>query len=207
MIIHDASYKDVVWRLRQYDGLRCLWRVLIGGVVWASMFLVPLAGAMAGIYLGASLKLGPVALAALVILATGGWPQWLRFRQPWRALLERRLRLYQTPNPSMSASVLVIPDDARRTTLTLMQDQLCPFSSRIGGNPPSHSPRLTCQITAMEPPAFQRSASAEELQDRIVRLLVAAGIDSMVGRVRIEGGRVLEHSEHMALAAAGSHSL
>lgn len=207
IIVSDPSYKDLVWTLRQYEGKRCLWPFVAGGLLRASTVLVPLAGAMGGIYLGAPLKFGSVALAAIVILASGAWPQWLNRSQPWRQLVERRLRLYQTPSAMPAASVLVTPEDGQRTALRLMHDRLYPFSRRLGGNPPPHSPHLTCQITVMEPQAFQRSTSDDEFQDRIVRLLVAAGIDGMVGRVRIEGGRVLEHSEDNALNAAGSGSV
>jgi hypothetical protein len=170
----------MVRALRSYEGWRCLWRLPVAGMAVSMTVLLPAAGAVATVYIGADLKLAHVALAALVGVGVTYGTNWYARRKLWRGTFSHRLWTYEKPNPFGAVPILVKHDDVPAARRALCHDRLHLTGIAIGGNPPADAPELNTRASVEEPAAWTRSATDEERNERVRSVLADARIRARV---------------------------
>jgi hypothetical protein len=178
----SRSLRDMVWLLRQFEGWRCLWRVLAAAAAFGATWLLPVVGAVAGIYVGSDLKLYRVVFGAIVSLGSTAVAGLFARRKPWRSIFARRLLTYEAPNPRATLEVLIRNEDFIRAHQMLRRNRFVPRYSALLVVPPSDATDLSTRIGVQEPAAWMRSTSDE---DRIRR--IAAAFDTAGMRARVSG--------------------
>jgi hypothetical protein len=169
--------------LWQFDGRRCIWRVLMAALAYSGVRLLPFVGTIAGIYIGSDLKLYHVALGAVVSVGSGSLALGISRRVPWRALFERRLWTYEEPNPLGFVELLVREGDFTTAFRALRRARLTPLYGASVGTPPDDAPDLTARVGVQEAQAWTRSASDDDRLWRIATVLAAAGLRARVASI------------------------
>jgi hypothetical protein len=177
------SLREMVRLLRAFEGWRCLPRIAVAAIAFGAIHLLPLIGAVAGIYVGANLKLADVVLGTVVSLGSGYLAVWISRRAPWRAILVNRIWTYEEPNPRGFVELLIQDEAWADTYRVLRRARFTPLYSASVGTPPPDAPDLTARIGVQEPEAWKQSTSDDDRLWRIASVLAPAGIRARVAGV------------------------
>lgn len=181
MPVYDSSsmsYFALVRALIEFEGRRCLWRVLLGVACLLSTAVIFIAGPWAAIYLADDLARGLRLLLALgpssLVVAA------IRSRRPWRAVVETRLASYAVPNPlDTDENTLIRADDHAAAASALRRARLNPYASVRLGRPPGDAPELNVRLVVCRPAAWP-STAGKSLVDDMAGTLSEAGISARV---------------------------
>ncbi len=186
------SFREMVRVLRQFEGWWCVPRVLAAALAYGGIQLLRVAGAVAGIYVGADLKLSHVVLGVGVSLGSVSLATWISRRSPWRTVLANRLWTYERPNPLGSVELLVRDgDDAMRAYRALRRARFTPLYAASVGTPPDDAADLGARIGVQESEAWMRSVCDDDRLWRIAAILAAAGIRARVSSLdAFPGGQI-----------------
>jgi hypothetical protein len=164
---------------------------MAAGIAYGATALLPIAGAVAGIYIGADLTPVRVIVGAAVSVGSVGLAARIARRAPWRTIVAHRLRSYEQPNPTSFVELLLAVDDAPSAYPVLRRAHFNPTYEAPVGQPPDDAPDLTARIGVYEPEAWVRSTSDEDRLRRIATALAAADIRARVVLFEsFPGGRV-----------------
>lgn len=186
------TFREMVRVLRAFEGRRCTWRISAAAVIYGAIHLLPVIGAVAGIYVGAPHIFPRIVLGVVVSLGFGAVAARISRRTPWRALLENRLRTYEEPNPLGFVELLVQDHDVTDADRALRRARFTPLYGARVPTPPPDAPELTARIGVQESTAWMRSTSDHDRLQRIATILAAAGIRARVGGVDAFPGAPLE---------------
>jgi hypothetical protein len=202
----QRTLREMVWLLREFEGRRCLWRVPAAAAWYGVIWLLPLAGAVAAIYIGSDLKLYRVILGATASLCLTALAGLVARRKSWRAIFARRLWTYEAPSPRTRLEVLVRDDDAVRAWHVLRRSRFVPLYGALLVLPPSDAPELNNRIGVQEPEAWMRSTSDEDRIRRIASVFEAAGMRARVaGRDVFHSGTLSGPSASQVTAGISAH--
>jgi hypothetical protein len=180
------TYREMLWRLRQYDGRRCLWRVAVGGLILAAIPAMPAAAIVADTYLAGrapwpAVAAVGVAVAVLTVLAGSLWR-----RRPWLAPVTRRLWTYECLDAlPWAVRVLVRPGDDLAAAAALRRAKFNPQSFLQVGSAPPDAPDLLVQIHVVRPPAWHAPASDAAQVEDVADVFRHAGIRARVAGVDV----------------------
>ena len=105
--------------------------------------------------------------------------------RPWRTVISGRLWTYEKLTPGCEVNLLIEPPALDETERALRRDHINPARAIRIGTPPPDAPRLTVQITAVEPEAHARCHSDGERIERVAETLKTAGIRARIAGVDI----------------------
>jgi hypothetical protein len=174
-----GRYRDSFAVLREFDGWRCWWCPIASGLILAGLYLLPVIGGVACVYVGGNnhsfLRVTAGVCLALVLADVS---RRLIRREPWLAPLNWRFRRYESPGDlSESWPVLLQEADYDRAQVALRRAALSPHSGRRT-HPPDDAPQLdatfTVSPTRSTPPSL-------DLRGEIARVLSSIGIEGRVG--------------------------
>jgi len=180
------SIREMVWLLCQFEGRRCLWRVPVAAAAYGAIAVLPVVGAVAGIYVGSDLKLSHVVVGTIVSLGLAESARRLACKRPWRAMFARRLWTYEAPSPRTTLEVLIRDQDFIRAHRVLRRNRFVPMYGAQVGVPPSDALDLTLRVGVQEPVAWMRSTSDGDRIGRIAAVFEAEGM-----RARVAGCDVI----------------
>jgi hypothetical protein len=186
VVLSPLPYRRMVRALREFEGWWCLWRLPVAAVMLLAVALLPLAGTVMGIYIGASLKLTAVVVGSAVTLGSGAIAAALWRRKPWRGIIARRLWTFEAPAPATEVQVLVCNEDVDVLCKRLRRAHFNPSSKLYLGTPPDDAPELRFLVRIQEPARWKRSSSDADRVKRIADVLRKAGL-----RARVAGLDVL----------------
>jgi hypothetical protein len=186
IVLSPQPYRRMVRVLREFEGWRCLWRLPLAAVMFLAVVLLPLGGTVAGIYIGASLKLIAVVAGAAVSLGSAGIASAMWRRRPWRGIVAHRLWTFEAPAPATEVPVLVRNDkDVDVVYKALRRAHFNPSSMLHIGTPPDDAPDLRFRVTVQEPERWKQSSSDADRVKRIADVLRKAGSPSRVAGVDV----------------------
>lgn len=202
VVVEPYTYREMVWRLRQFEGDRCLWRVVASGLILAAIPAVPATAIIADTYLAGRTPWTAVAamgivVAAMSTLATSFWR-----RKPWRTTVANRLWTYEcTDALPWAIRVLVRPADDVRAAAALRKAKFNPHSFLRLPSPPPDAPDLTVQITVVRPPAWHQPASDEMQVQDVADVFRQAGIRARVAGVDVpaQNSQTQQARDHVPL--------
>jgi len=179
--------RDMVRTLFEFEGARCLWRVLVAAATLLLLRGMPVVAAVVIALVTVNGRVAQAAVSAVIALVFDGLGRRLRARPPWRAALANRLWTYEKPAPATEVQILLRSAEVRTAKTALRRAKFNPqvYGLRLG-TPPADAPDLDYKIAVNEPEAWSQSASDEDRTQRIVAVLEAAGI-----RARASGIDVL----------------
>jgi hypothetical protein len=181
IVLSPQPYRRMVRVLREFEGWRCLWRLPLAAVMFLAVVLLPLVGTVAGIYIGASLKLICVVAGAAVTLGSAGIASAMWRRKPWRGIVARRLWTFEAPAPATEVPVLVRNErDVDALCKAMRRAHFNPSSMLHVGTPPDDAPDLRFRVTVQEPERWKRSSSDADRLKRIADVLRKAGVRARV---------------------------
>lgn len=183
-IIIRSSYREIVRTLWEFERWRCIGRLVASGValLFAPVIFVALT-VLAAYVAGDDFTLRAALIAAVIAGGCAWFVPRLAGRQLHWQIIEKRRRLYQTPNTSTDTPVLVRSSDAHTARSALRRARFNPWGGGDVPMPPSDAPHLNYKINAHEPDAFPQSVSDEDRVHRIVLALIAARLDARVAGV------------------------
>jgi hypothetical protein len=186
----NRSAREMVRLLRAFEGWRCFPRLATAAITFAAVGLLPVVGAVGGIYIGAPHVFPRIVLGVVVSVGFGSIAARIARHAPWRTILLSRLWTYEEPNPLGFVELLVQSKHFQDTFRVLRRARFMPrYGARVG-SPPSDAPELTLRIGVEEPAAWARSTSDEDRLWRIASVLAAAGIRARVAGIEaFPGGR------------------
>jgi hypothetical protein len=172
-------YRDSFALLREFDGWRCWWSPVASAVILAGLYLLPVVGGVASVYVGGSNRdLLRVTIGVCIALALAGLSTRLLRHEPWLAPLDWRFRRYETPGDfSESWPVLLREGDYDRAQSVLRRARLSPHSGRRTPPPPD-APLLDSTFTVSPTRA---TPTGIDLCMEIAHALSNAGIGGRVG--------------------------
>lgn len=175
------SYRAAVERLREYEGLRCVWRVAAGAALLASVPILAVGGFVAGAYLAGDLHRPlRVMLGAIVAIGLGQGAAYLWRRREWDRLIVERVWTYEQIDGPQDLNALVRRADFIPACRALRRAKLNPVGcTRMPTSPPD-APDLDTKLIVGRS-ACWHSDDAPELLDQIRACLRAAGIRARVG--------------------------
>jgi hypothetical protein len=195
---------EMVRLLRAFEGQLAVQRIAIAGFAFCAINLLPFAGAIGGIYVGANLKLGNVVAGAVLSVGSGSLAIWLSRSSPWRAILAKRLSTYEDPNPTGFSELLTQHHKYADACYALRRARFAPLYGARVGAPPDDAPELTTRIGVQEPAAWRQSTSDDDRLRRLASVLAAAGIRARVaGLDAFPDGRVEPRHEIAAVRRRG----
>jgi hypothetical protein len=177
------SYREALGRLREFEGRRCLWRVVAGGALLALVPVLAIGGFVAGVYVAGDLhSLGRVVLGAIIALGPGQLLSlWIWQRRPWDKLVAERLWTYEKPSGPADLNAIIQPADFRPASRALRRAKLCPCGGTHMPTSPPGAEGLTLKLIVGRP-ACWHPPDAPELHVQIGDCLRAAHIRARVGR-------------------------
>jgi hypothetical protein len=176
------SYREALGRLREFEGWRCLWRVVAGGALLALVPLLAIGGFVAGVYVAGDLhSLGRVVLGAIIALGPGQLLSlWIWQRRPWDRLVAERLWTYEKPDGPGDLNANIQPEDFLPASRALRRAKLCPCGGTHIPTSPPGAEGLTLKLIVGRP-ARWHPPDAPELHVQIRDCLRAAHIRARVG--------------------------
>lgn len=172
-------YRDSFALLREFDGWHCWWCPVASATILAGLYLLPVVGGVASVYVGGSDRdLLRVTIGVCIALALAGLSTRLLRYEPWLAPLDWRFRRYETSGDlSESWPVLLQGSDYERAQSVLRRARLSPHSGRRTPPPPD-APKLDSTFTVSPTRA---TPTGTDLCTEIARVLSSAGIHGRVG--------------------------
>jgi len=174
----------MVGALREFEGVRCLWRVPLAWALYTLLRGLPVAAAVVIALVTVSGRVAQAAVSAVIALMFDGFGNRLRARLPWRAPVANRLWTYEKLNPATEVPVLLRSTDVVPAKVVLRREK---FNPQVYGlhltNPPADAPELDHKIAVHEPEAWPQSTSDHDRTRRIAVALEAAGIRARVAGV------------------------
>lgn len=174
----EPSFWDMIRLLREFEGVRCLWRLPVAGFLWSLPYLLPLAAFVVGAYVTRQLGLVVAVGAVTVVLAIAAAK--LGQKRPWRSIVSDRLWTYLKPNPLGEVPVLVRKQDLEQVQRVLRRKHLNPGTANITGSVPPDAPDLTCRMGVQEPEQWALSSSDVERVERVASVIEQAGLRARV---------------------------
>lgn len=193
IVVTESTFWQLVRRLREYEGRRCLWRVPIAGLLWALPGLLLVLVFVVSAYLAGDLtSFVRVLIAAVATVALSPLAARLGHRRLWRSIVADRLWTYEKPNINGAVPVLVRDVDMAAAQRALRRARFHPAAGIMLTVPPSDAAELNRQLRVEEPEAWATCTSDEQRISRVVEILDQAGVPARVaGR---DVGRVLNDS-------------
>lgn len=192
----QRTLRQMARLLYEFDGWRCLWRGLAAALAYGGNWLLPVAGAVAAIYIGSDLELYRVVIGAIVSLGSTALAGLVARRKPWLAILARRLWTYEAPNPKGTLEILTRDEDSARAHHVLRRARFAPRYAALMPAGPPDAPGLKNRIGVQEPEAWRQSAFDEDRLWRIATLLGSAGIRARVSSLdAFPDGRIEKWAE------------
>lgn len=185
-MVEKQKFRHMVRTLREFEGVRSLWRVPIAGFLYVGPAVLLLATAVLGSYVASDGWKAETAVLSSVITLVGGRVLFPRARK-WelhRRIVGKRLWTWEQLNPQTETPVHLRSADAAHARRVLRRAGFNPgvYGLRTG-NPPTDAPDLDCKLAVHEPAAWPQSASAEDRIQRIVSTLRGADIRARVASV------------------------
>jgi hypothetical protein len=177
----------MVARLRVFEGWRCLWRVPVAMLAFVLPALIFIAAALLAAFIaGNDFDVLTSVVAAVVLGVTGLLSTRLRGRRLHRALIERRLLMWELPNPPTQVPILVRSGDVDAAQAALRRAAFNPGRYLLNiGTPPSDAQDLTVQLNVYEPAAWPQSSSDDDRTRRMARALERVGLRARVGGIDV----------------------
>jgi len=165
----------------EYEGRRCLWRVIVGGVWLASVPFLAVGGFVVGAYLAGDLHhVILVALGAIVAIGAGQiatayvWP-----RRPWRRLVLTRLATYEQIDGPLDLNAMIRSRDFEAACRALRSARLNPVSCTRVPQPPDDAQDLDLKLNIGRSSRWHPPGSPDTYM-LVRRCLRAAGIRARV---------------------------
>jgi len=182
------AYREMVRRLVQYEGRRCLWRVGAGGLILAAIPTMPAGAIVADTYLAGRAPWPVVAAIGVAVVALTTLGTYLWRRQLWLAPVNKRLLTYECLDAlPWAVRVLIRPADDLTAAAALRRAKFNPYAFLRIGSPPVDAPDLLVQIMVVRPAAWHGLASDEAQVEDVADVFRGAGI-----RARVAGIDVFE---------------
>jgi hypothetical protein len=182
LIVTPRSYRRMVQVLREFEGPKCLWRIPAALLIAAAVIALPIAGAVAGVYIGADRSVGSVIAGATVTLVAGTVANELRRRKPWRAIIARPLSVHEASAPATEVQLLVrTSEDVDRLEPALRRAGVNPVAALRIGAPPHDAPELIYRVRVEEPLSLGRAVDDHTRTQRIAAIMLNAGVRGRVG--------------------------
>jgi hypothetical protein len=184
--MHQAlrDYRKMLRELQAHEGWRAWrWPAAVVGV-FASIWTIPPAGAIAGAYLArGGDSFGWIALSAVVSLVFVGLGGYWSKGQPWRKLIERRVAAYWEESDALDyAAALVGVEDFSRAMHAVRRAGL---NARGRSAAPVPGAAHTGSLLSVFRPAICVRPGQESVSDATRRALQEAGIEAgVVGNQR-----------------------
>lgn len=182
----DNGYRAMMWRLRQFEGRRCLWRVGWSALIVIGIPAMPVLAISANTYIAGRAAWPVVAAVGIAVAALTAMAGKLWGRKPWVTGVANRLWTYESDERRpWAVRVLVRPEDdiAAATALRRAKFNPCSFV-RIPGPPPD-APDLLTQIQVIRPSAWHEPASDQQQLDDVAAVFRAARIRARVASLDI----------------------
>jgi hypothetical protein len=187
IVVEEQPFWSMVERLREFEGVRSLWRVPVAGLLRAGVPLALIGVTVLGAFIaGDDFNVYTAILSAVIVLVGTKWLAPLLARRfPWRGVIADRLWTWEKPNPRTEVHVLVASKDVSAARTALRRARFNPqvFGVRLGA-PPENAPDLNFRLGVHEPDAWSQSESDQDRNRRILAALREAGIRAYVGGVQ-----------------------
>jgi hypothetical protein len=179
------TYREAVTRLREFEGDRCLWRLVIGGAALLLLPALAVAGLVVGIYLAADLhSLFLVTLGAFIALGVPILASYVWRQEPWKRLVTERVATYERTDGPQDLNAVIDPDDFLAASRALRQAKLNPVGGTHMPTAPPDAPGLTLKLIVGRSHHWHPEGSPD-LLDQIKDALRATGLRARVGGVDI----------------------
>lgn len=178
--VEPQSYRRMIRALREFEGMRFWWYLLLSTITYGGVRLLALVGAVVGIYIGSSLRLIDVLAGCAVTLGTGEVFAALRRRKPWHKIIARRLWTFEAPTPATDTPVLINENDADILLRALRRAHFNPTSTTRVGAPPVDAQDLQLWVRVQEPERWSQSSSDADRIQRIRKVLMEVGLRGRV---------------------------
>jgi hypothetical protein len=181
--------------LRGFEGQASYPRIMAAGVAYVLIRVLPLVGAVGGIYVGSDLKLANVVLGACLSLGLASLSTFFSRSAPWRTIIANRVFTYEEPNPRTMVEFLIHDADFSVAYRALRRAHFIPLYGASVGRPPEDATDLTARIGVQEPEAYLQSTSDDDRIMRIATVLGGVGIRARVASIdAFPDGRVERRS-------------
>ena len=200
------AYRELVWRLREYEPRRFLWPALHGSTIAAAIPLIPIAAIGANAYLAVSAS-WPLAGACGVVVAVATWVSGNRWeKRAWLEPLTARLLTFESDETApWGVRVLIHPDDWRAAAAALRHAKFNPYSFLQVGAAPTDAPELREQITVLRPAAWHATVSDELQVQEVADVFRRARIRARVAGVDVGAPSGAKAAAGAALIATRPH--
>jgi hypothetical protein len=167
--------------LRQYDGSRCLWRTVAGGLLITLVPVLAIGGFVAAAYLAEDLR-DPVRVVLGGIVAVGAGQlaaAYIWRRRPWYRLIANRLASYERQDPPGDRNAMIRRADFPLAACALRRAKLNPWGATQVPAAVSGVPDLDLKLIVYRS-ALWHPPGSPELHDQIRDCLRAAKIRANV---------------------------
>lgn len=186
IVVREEPFWDMVGRLRQFEGWRCLWRLPVAAFAYVVGPLLLLGGTVLAAFIaGSDFDLRTAVVAALVASIVGVvlFPRFTQLRLH-RKIVANRLWTFEKPNTPTEVPALLRSEDVEAARVVLRRAQFNPQAFGLSlAVPPDDASDLDYKIAVQEPEAWPQADSPEDRTERIVGVLRAAGLRARVGGV------------------------
>ena len=187
VIVREQSMREMVAKLREFEGWRCLWRFPVAVLAYVSPGLLFVGATVgAGFIARGRFDLVTAIIVALVAGAAALAARHLARLRLYRKIVADRLWTFEKPNPSAEVPVLVRSRDIYAVKAALRRARFNPQDVGVSlGAPPADALALDYRIGVQEPAAWPQSRSDTDRVERIAAVLDAAGMESRVAGVDV----------------------
>jgi hypothetical protein len=184
--VPERSLRDMAAALSEFEGVRCLWRVVAALAVYTLIRVLPVVAAVIVAIVSVNGPVAAASVSAVVALAVEALGKKLRVRFPWKAVLANRLFKFEAMNPATQVPVRVRAADEDVAGRALRRARFNPviYGLRVG-SVPLDAPDLDCEIAVHEPAARRQSRSDPDRVQRIADVLRGAQVRARVAGVDV----------------------
>ncbi|ADB53597.1 hypothetical protein Cwoe_5189 [Conexibacter woesei DSM 14684] len=105
--VPERSVRDMAAALCEFEGVKCLWRVVAAFATYALIRVLPVVAAVTVAIVSVNGPVAKASVSAVVALAVDALGKGLRVRFPWKAVLANRLATFEAMNPTTQVPVRV----------------------------------------------------------------------------------------------------
>lgn len=177
-----SNIRAMLWRLRQFEGNRCVWRAAVGVIAAAAVPTIPIAAIVLNTYLGGHARWPIVAASGLLVAGSTLVAPWVWKRQLWRIPLSTRLAMYEsTDRLPWAVRIFIKPEDHPVAAAALRRAKFNPHSYLQLGSPPDDASELSLQVTVIRPTAWHPAVSDEQELEEVADALRHSNLRARVG--------------------------
>ena len=185
--MREQSMREMVAKLQQFEGYRCLWRLPLAALTYVLPGLLFVAASVLGAFVASGeFHLVAAVLAAVVAGGAAVGARRVARLRVHRNLVAQRLWTFEKPNPATEVPVLLRSSEMTWAKAALREARFNPQDVGLAiGAPPVDAPELDYKIGVQEPAAWPQSASDADRVNRIAAVLRAAGVRSRIAGIDI----------------------